>query len=202
MQDTLHANDVLLNLAGRSHEPVLENKGSQGDRHRQKIVPIPRTKELVVFSAYESTKPTRPASTPVVTSAATDRIAVTKIMVAPTNSSRTASQRLIEILRMKVVNKQTAKSIASPYIPREVADLVPVNAAFVVLDEHLLLAESTDRGQAIQRFGEPSEDGRPRDSIETLELARGGQVVTDGRISNYEVTQKPPLTPLHGGRTM
>ena len=56
------------------------------------------TKELVVFRAYDNTKPTRPASTPVLVRATIDKMAVMKMMVAPTNSKRTASQRFTEML--------------------------------------------------------------------------------------------------------
>lgn len=60
----------------------------------------------MVFSAYDKTKPTNPASTPVVMSADSAREAEKKMMVDPTNSSRIASQRLTEIL-----NKMSVKSL-------------------------------------------------------------------------------------------
>jgi hypothetical protein len=57
-----------------------------------------RTKEPVVLSAYESTSPTKAASTPVVINATNERIDTKKTMKAPTNSSRIANHRFTEIL--------------------------------------------------------------------------------------------------------
>lgn len=56
------------------------------------------TNELVVLSAYEITRPTRPASTPLVIRAPTASEDEMKIIAAPMNSRRTASHRLTDVL--------------------------------------------------------------------------------------------------------
>ena len=56
------------------------------------------TSELVVFSAYDNTNPTRPASTPLVIRATIASVAAMKMMLAPTNSRRTANHRFTDIL--------------------------------------------------------------------------------------------------------
>lgn len=56
------------------------------------------TSEEVVFNAYDKTRPTRPASTPVVMRANIASKAVTRIIMAPTNSNRIASHRFTEML--------------------------------------------------------------------------------------------------------
>jgi len=59
------------------------------------------TKELVVLSAYDMTNPTRPASTVLVMRVTIESELANKIIVAPTNSRRRASQRLTEVLGKK-----------------------------------------------------------------------------------------------------
>jgi hypothetical protein len=92
--DSFNADDILFDLAGGPHYPILHNMSAQLSGHRVEML----TKELVVFSAYDKTRPTRPASTPVVTRAVTANRAVTKIIVAPTSSSLMANQRFTDIL--------------------------------------------------------------------------------------------------------
>ena len=109
MQDTLDADDVLLDLARRAHKPVLPSPLISTMRSISPSIAKALTSEPVVFSAYESTKPTRPASTPVVTSATIDNRAATKMIVEPTNSRRTASQRLTEILCARLMSVHCTK---------------------------------------------------------------------------------------------
>jgi len=60
--------------------------------------PSRHTREEVVLRAYERTRPTRPASTPLEIKARTANNATIKMIRAPTNSNRTANQRLTDIL--------------------------------------------------------------------------------------------------------
>jgi len=96
MEDSLHANDVRLNLTSRADDPVLNCANEQAETPLNKA--MKHTKDEVVFSAYVNTKPTKPASTPVVTSAETARLATMRIISPPTNSSRIANQRLTDML--------------------------------------------------------------------------------------------------------
>jgi len=95
VEDTFNANNILLNFTCRTDNPILSIMSIMIDGIIQRILP---TRDEVVFKAYDRTSPTRPASTPVVIKADIARHATVKIIIAPTNSKRTASQRLTDIL--------------------------------------------------------------------------------------------------------
>jgi hypothetical protein len=94
VEDTFNTNNILLDLACRTDNPILSRMSITDGRNES----ILRTRDDVVFKAYDRTSPTRPASTPVVIKADIARDATVKIIIAPTNSKRTASQRLTDIL--------------------------------------------------------------------------------------------------------
>jgi hypothetical protein len=94
MDDTFDANHVLFYFTRGADEPVLRSLSCQYFRTEGK----PPTSEPVVFKAYDRTRPTKPASTSLVTTAETAKTAVTKMITAPTNSNLTASHRLTAVL--------------------------------------------------------------------------------------------------------
>ena len=94
VEDTFNTNDILLDFTCGTDNPIL-SRMSILVRRKATIL---RTRDEVVFRAYDRTSPTRPASTPVVIKADIARDATVKMIIAPTNSKRTASQRLTDML--------------------------------------------------------------------------------------------------------
>jgi len=60
---------------------------------------------------------------------------------------------------------------------RKIADLVSVYIAAVRGLEHVLLSKGTNGGESCNRFREPGENGRPRDSIKSLKFPRCSKIV-------------------------
>lgn len=97
VENTLDTNNILLDFTSRTYNPILKHAENISSDKCNKQNPW-RTRDEVVFKAYDSTNPTSPASTPVVIKADIARNATMRMIIAPTNSNRTDNHRLTDML--------------------------------------------------------------------------------------------------------